>query len=151
MLPLALLMVAIEDEDDVHVTAEVKSCVSPLANVPIALNCTRIVLGTVGDCDVTWIELSDEDSTIKLAVPLTEPDFAVMVAVPADCPRATPAVLTVATLVEEEDHVTPEVSVCLVPSLNVPFATNCSVEPGATNPELGVSEMEVNIAVLTLT
>lgn len=40
-------MVAIEDEDEVHVTAAVRSCVSPLANVPAAVNCRSIVAGTV--------------------------------------------------------------------------------------------------------
>jgi hypothetical protein len=34
----ALLTVAMEEAEDVQVAAEVKSCVSPLAKVPIALN-----------------------------------------------------------------------------------------------------------------
>lgn len=37
-LLIPLLIVAIDEDDDVQVTADVKSCLSPLANVPIALN-----------------------------------------------------------------------------------------------------------------
>jgi hypothetical protein len=37
-LVCALLIVAMDETEDVQVAAEVKSCVSPLANVPIARN-----------------------------------------------------------------------------------------------------------------
>jgi len=46
-LPLVLLIVPTEEADDVQVTTEVKSWVSPLANVPRALNCTLMVAGTL--------------------------------------------------------------------------------------------------------
>src|SRR6266404_1799370 len=99
-------MVAIEDEDEVHVAAAVRSCVSPLANVPVAVNCRSMVAGTVQLCGVTWMEVKAADSTTRLAVALTDPDCALMVVTPADCPAATPAVLTVATLLLDEDQVT---------------------------------------------
>jgi hypothetical protein len=142
-------MVAIEDDDEVHVTAELRSCVSPLAKVPIALNCAWIVCGTLTLTGVTWIEFSVADSTTRFAVPLIEPELAVIVTTPGDCPKATPATLTVATFVSNEDQVADVPSVCLVPLLKVPVATNCSGEPGAISPELGLNVMEVNVAVLT--
>lgn len=73
-----------------------------------------------------------------------------MVTVPADCPRATPAVLTVATLVFDDDQVTDELMVCLDPSLKVAVAVNCNEDPGAMSPEVGVSEIELKVAELTV-
>src|SRR5881275_464817 len=108
-------MVAIEDDDEVHVTAELRSCVSPLAKVPIALNCAWIVCGTLTFAGITWIELSADDSTTRLAVPLIGPELAVIVTTPDDCPKATPATLTVATFVSDEDHIANVPSVCFVP------------------------------------
>src|ERR1044071_328506 len=42
----ALLMVANAGFEDVQVAKPVRSCLSPLLNVPIALNCVRMVTGT---------------------------------------------------------------------------------------------------------
>ena len=99
---------------------------------------------------VTWIEVSADDSTTTLAVPVTPPTFAVMVTTPGDCPVAAPAALTVATFVSEDVQVTPEVRVCLLPSLNVPVAENCNDEPGVTSPELGLNVIFANVAPLTV-
>src|SRR6266496_39192 len=99
-------MVAIADEDEVHVAAAVRSWISPLAKVPVAVNCTSMVAGMVEDCGVIRIEVSAAPSTTRFAVAPTDPDWAVMVVVPADWPVATPAVLTVATLVLDEIQVT---------------------------------------------
>src|SRR5215467_3398256 len=95
------------------------------------------------------MEVNADDSTTKLAVPLIAPDFAVIVTTPAACPTAKPAVLTVATFMSEEFQVSPELNVCLLPSLNVAVAMNCSDEPGVTSPELGLKVTLVNVAVLT--
>ena len=96
------------------------------------------------------MESRAEDSTIRVAVPLVAPDWADIVTTPGDCPTAAPAVLTVATLVSEEAQVTPELNVCLLPSLNVPVAMNCKLEPGVTSPEPGLNVILVNVAELTL-
>ena len=122
----------------------------PSANCPTALNCAWTVAGTLTIAGVTWIDVSADDSTAKLAVPLSAPDFAVIVTTPADCPIATPAEFTVATFVSEEAQLTPEVRACLLPSLNVPVAANCSDEPGVTSPELGLNVIFTSVAVLTL-
>ena len=78
------------------------------------------------------------------------PTFAVIVTTPGDCPVAAPVALTVATFVSEEVQVTPEVRVCLLPSLNVPVAANCNEEPGVTSPELGLNVIFANVAPLTV-
>ena len=39
---------------------------------------------------------------------------------------------------------------CVLPSLNVPIAEYCNDEPGATNALLGVNEIEVSVAELTV-
>ena len=50
----------------------------------------------------------------------------------------------------EDVQLTPELKVCLLPSLNVPVAMNCNDEPGATNPELGLNVILVRVALSTL-
>ncbi len=62
--------------------------------------------------------------TVKLALPATDPELAVMVEVPAATAVASPPV-TVATLVDEELHVAVEVRSCVLLSLYVPVAVNC--------------------------
>ena len=53
MLPEVLLMVATDDEEEVQVTAVVRSWVSPFANVPTALNCASTVAGMLTLTGVT--------------------------------------------------------------------------------------------------
>ena len=95
------------------------------------------------------MELRVADSTSSWALALREPDWALMVAIPADCPVAKPAD-TVAMFVFEDDQVTQEFRFCVVPSLKLPTALNCRLEPGATSPLAGVSEIDVRVAELTV-
>ncbi len=73
-LPMALLMVATDGADDVHATMPVKSNVSPLANMPVAVKPERIVSGTVALAGETCSEDSAAPSTTRPAVALMEPD-----------------------------------------------------------------------------
>jgi len=73
------------------------------------------------------------------------------VTVPADCPNATPALFTVATVESEDDQVTDCVMLCLLPSLNVPVAVNCCPDPGAMRAELGLTVIDTRVAPLTVT
>ena len=57
------------------------------------------------------------------------PCAALILVVPVPVPVATPDALTVATAEFEDDHVTEFVRFCVLPSLNVPVAVNCSVVP----------------------
>ena len=56
--------------------------------------------------------------TLRVAVPLIVPDFAVMVTTPATRPLARPVLLIEATLVSEVDQVNDVVKTRLLPSEN---------------------------------
>ncbi|HMK30083.1 MAG TPA: hypothetical protein VK473_10395 [Terriglobales bacterium] len=58
---------------------------------------------------------------------MTVPEDAVMVVLPVATPCARPLVVTVATAVFDEVHVTEDVTSLVVPSLKVPTAENCCV------------------------
>jgi hypothetical protein len=45
ILPELLLSVAIPEDEDVHITEEVRSWASPFAKVPVALNCACVLAG----------------------------------------------------------------------------------------------------------
>jgi hypothetical protein len=55
--------------------------------------------------------------------------------------------LTVATEPADEIHVAVAVRFCVVPSLYVPVAVNCSVYPAATDAMFGVTAIEVSTGV----
>ena len=103
--PDALLMLATADGDAVQATDDVMSC-EPSGKFPVATNWDTMPTGTWGFVVVTVIELGADDSTSTLAVPLTDPWLAVMVAGPVDWPVARPAELMLTTLGAEEFQVT---------------------------------------------
>jgi hypothetical protein len=63
--------------------------------------------------------------TVKVVVPLTPAELAVIVVAPADVAVATPALLMVATADVEEIHVAELVTFNVEPSLYVAVAVNC--------------------------
>jgi hypothetical protein len=65
--------------------------------------------------------------TVKVAVPLIDPEVAVIVVEPAAFALAIPPVAMVATLVADEVQVTVPVRSEVLPSLKVPVAVNWSV------------------------
>jgi hypothetical protein len=67
--------------------------------------------------------------TVMVAVPVIVPDWAVIVAVPDATPVSLPELLILATLPSELVQTTPEVRVFVLPSLYVPVAVICCVEP----------------------
>jgi hypothetical protein len=79
--------------------------------------------------------------TVKEAVPVTEPETAVMVAVPVPIPVARPAESIDATFVAEDDHVT-EVSNWVLPSSKAPTAVNCWAVPCSIELDCGVTAIE---------
>ncbi|MDR3579358.1 MAG: hypothetical protein P4L44_05300 [Oryzomonas sp.] len=135
LLPAVLLMVAtavfVLVLEELQVTDEVRSCVVPSENVPVALNCWVPPTATVGLAGWSAIELSVSEETVKVVEAETFPDVALIVVMPAATAAAVPllpaVLLMVATtvLVLEELQVTDEVRSCIVPSENVPVAVNC--------------------------
>src|SRR5262249_61331522 len=83
--------------------------------------------------------------------PVTAPEVALMVVVPAATAVARPWVplvlLMVAVPVTDEAHVTDVVRFWVLPSLNVPVAVNCWVAPLAIDGFAGVTASDVNVGV----
>jgi hypothetical protein len=84
----------------------------------------------------------------ELVVP---PRVAVIVIEPGAIATKRPVVEPIwATVVSEDDQVTRLVMFRVLPSLNVPVATNVSLVPGAMLPFAGVIEMEFRFAAFTV-
>ena len=129
--PAALLTVATEISEDVHVTDDVRSCVVRSEYVPVAVNgcfVPRAILRLTG---VTATDTNFAAVTVSFAVPVfpvagSEAVIAVMPAAEeAANPLETAALLTVATISSEDFHVTDDVRSCVVRSEYVPVALNC--------------------------
>jgi len=80
---------------------------------------------------------------------LSEPSCAVMVAFPGDCAVTLPPLLTLATSGADDVQVTMLVITCVLPSLNVPVATQFAEVVGASTALAGVTEIEESVAELT--
>src|SRR5205823_4152375 len=119
--------------DDDHVTNVVMSAVVPSLYVPVATNCCVVPFGMLGDDGVTSMLFRTAAVTVNFVDPFTldTVSVAVIVVVPGAIAVASPsesfALETVATPASEDDHVTVVVTSDVVPSLNVPVATNCLV------------------------
>lgn len=84
--------------------------------------------------------------TVKVAEPMFVPDAAEIVTVPGLTPDASPVALTVATAGFEEVQVTNVPALPLLPSVYVPLAVNCALDPAKTLADEGVTESEARTA-----
>ena len=114
------------------------------------MNCWVRPATTVGVAGVTAIETSVGPVTVRVAVPLTEPEVAVMVVEPMETPIAKPALEILATPGLELVQVTELVRSAVVESLYVPVAVNCCVTPTATEGVAGVTAIEISEAGVTV-
>ena len=112
-VPADMLTVATLGINDVHCTEAVKSWVELSLYVPVAVNCSVVPSGAEAVEDETAIDTRTALLSCTVREPLTVPFWALIVALPA---VARPEMLTVATAASEEDQVTPETRVCVVPS-----------------------------------
>src|ERR1700678_4029482 len=126
--PVVLIVAVVVVSED-QVTLDVRFCVEPSLNVPVAVTCCVAPLAIDGFGGVTAIDCSVAAVTVRVVEPLIAPDVALIVEVPTPAPVARPAALIVAVVVVPELHVTVLVKFCVVPSLNVPVAVNCCVAP----------------------
>ncbi len=129
VVPVALLeaspcaaMLATAGLEELHTTVDVMSCVEASLNVPVAENCFVVPTAMLGVAGVTLRDTNVAAETVSDALPLTEPEVAVIVAVPPPTPLTRPVELTVATEVAEELHVTCRSWV--LPSSKLPVAVN---------------------------
>jgi methylglyoxal synthase len=147
--PAALIVAVVVVPDD-HVTLDVRFCVLPSLNVPVAVNCWVAPLVIEGFAGVTAIDCSVAAVTVSKVEPLIAPDVALIVEVPTPAPVASPDVLIVAVVVVPDDQVTVDVKFCVVPSLNVPVAVNCWVAPLVIDGFAGVTAIDCSVAAVTV-
>src|ERR1700733_12704487 len=146
----AALIVAMVVVPEVQVTLDVRLCVVPSLNVPVAVNCWVAPLAIDGFTGVTAIDCRVAAVTVRVVEPLIAPDVAVMVEVPTAAALARPPVLIVAMVVVPEVQVTVDVKFCVVPSLNIPVAVNCWVAPLAIDGFTGVTAIDCRVAAVTV-
>jgi hypothetical protein len=101
--PCALMVAAAELDDD-QMTVEVRSWVLLSLNTPMAVNCFVVPTAMVEFAGVTDTETRVAAVTVRDALPLTDPEVAEIVAVPAPVVWANPVESTVATDAAEEDQ-----------------------------------------------
>src|SRR5271169_6659774 len=68
------LLLIVATEDELHVTALVRSCVVPSLYVPVAANCWLVPFAIVAPVGVTDSEVSTAGVTVNVAEPLIVPD-----------------------------------------------------------------------------
>ena len=119
-----LLMVAAPGFEEAHKADAVMSCVLLSLNVPVAVNCLVLPTAMLEFGGVTAIATKLAPVTVKLALPVTDPEVAEIVACPAANALTRPEESTEAVLLAEEDQLT-AVSNCVLPSSKVPVAVNC--------------------------
>ncbi len=88
--PDALLIVATDVADELHVTVDVISCVLPSEKVSVALNCRDIPTGMPMFAGVMAIDTGVAGLTVRVEEPEILPEAAVMVAVPTAAEEAFP-------------------------------------------------------------
>ncbi len=87
---------AAEGLEELQMAIEVTSSLVLSLNVPVAVNC-RLPLPTASVAPLGVIAIEVSARAVRFVEPVTDPDLALMVAVPAAVTVTTPAVLTVAT------------------------------------------------------
>jgi hypothetical protein len=145
-----LLTVATNGLDELQVTCVVISWVVPSEKVPVAVSCWVVPPGTLGLAGVIAMEDRVAEVTVRVALPETVPEVAVMVVVPAVRAAARPLLLTTATVVLEELQVTCVVISWVVPSEDVAVAVNCWVVATDMTGLAGVKDMEDWLAEVTV-
>jgi hypothetical protein len=148
--PEASLMVATLAAEELQYAVCVRSCVVPSVKVPVAVNCCVVPAATEGSGGDTAIETNVAGVIVSSVDPATDPNVALMFAVPTPVPKASPVLPTVADEVVSEDHAAVVVRFCVLPSLYVPVAVNCCVVPDAMEGVVGVTAMETRVAVVTV-
>lgn len=142
------LMVATETTLEVQFTL-VNTCELPSLKLPVAVNCCPAPCTMVGANGVTAIDASVAAVTLRLAEPVIEPEVATTLAVPLACPVTMPEALTFTTPAGDTLQTTAFVKSCVLPSVNVPIADNCSLAPVAMDELAGITASETRAADVT--
>jgi hypothetical protein len=145
-----LFMVAVAGLEEPQRTERVRSCVLVSLKVPVAANCFVVPTAMLEFAGVTAIDTNVALLTLSEAVPVTEPEIALIVADPVPTDVARPEALTVAVPGTEDVHVT-DVKSCVLPSSKVPTALNCWSVPKAIATAFGSTSMDIRCAGTTVT
>jgi hypothetical protein len=115
-------------------------------------HCGKLLGSSFGDLALAGVAISMRVRLLPVntADPLTLPNVALMVAVPASTPVASPVPLIVARVVSEEVHATDEVTSWFVPSESAPVATNFCVVPLAMPAAAGETRIDMTPAGVTV-
>ena len=116
MEPEVLLIVAMGEAEDAHVTEEVRSCVVLSEKVPVATNCCFVFLTMPGLTGVMDIDLSVAGVTVTMVDPNMFPHFAVIFALPTPVAFVLPGLRSALELsvVDAENPAKCAISVVLV-------------------------------------
>ncbi len=136
--------------DELQLACVVISCVVPSENLAVAVNCWVVATEMTRLAGVKDMENWPAEFTVRVVLPETVPEVAVIVTVPAELAVARPLRSTVATYGLPELHVTCVVISWAVPSEKVPVAVNCWVAPPSTLGSAGVMAMEDRVAEVTV-
>jgi len=144
-----LAIVAVAGFEELQTTDPEMSCVLLSLKDPLAVNCFVVPVAIVEFAGVTVIETRVAPVTVRDAVPVTEPDAAVIVVVPVPKLLANPLTSTDATAPDEDDQLTDDNN-CVLPSSKFPTALNCSVVPNAIEELAELTEIEIRCAGTTV-
>lgn len=97
-----------------------------------------------------WIDVNWEELTNIVAVPLTEPNCAVILVLPSEFAITLPPLFTVATVDADEVQSAIFVITWVLPSLKVAVATKFRDVVGARTAVAGVTEIEDTVAAVTV-
>ncbi len=112
--------------EELHVDDEVRFCVLPSLNVPVAVNGWVVPSAIVEFAGETAMDCRAAASMVSDAVFETiDPDDAVTFVIPIAVLEASPVVVMVATEVFDRVQITDPDRSCVLPSVNVPVAANC--------------------------
>lgn len=128
----------------------VRFCVLPSLKVPVAVNCKLVPLAIdvfaeliVIDCRVAAVTVS---ANVFDVIPFC---VAVMLLEPVAAPVAKPVVLTLTVAVLELAQTAVFVRFCVLPSLNVPVAVNCTLVPLAIEELMALTVIDCRVAAVT--
>jgi len=144
-----LFMVAVTGLEEPQRTDSVRSSVLLSLKVPVAVNCFVVPTAMLEFAGVTAIDTNVALFTLSEAVPVIEPEIALIVADPVPTEVARPEALTVAVPETDDVHVT-DVKSCVLPSSNIPTALNCWVVPSAIETAFGSTSIDIRCAETTV-
>ena len=96
------------------------------------------------------IDTSIAAVTVRAVDVVTVPEVALMLAEPTSTLCANPVLVIVAVETVSDDHVNIALRFCVLPSVNVPVAANCSDVPRAIAGNAGVMARDTSAAAVTV-